>query len=174
MPGSAEDNIAAWCPVLLSPRPNFVGHMTLFVLSLISSMYVNLGIHSEKWLSFIWSVSRHLTPVLHRLTPFTCVGQIQACSRLLAELKIMLCMQEWIWFYSQVVSTSNDDDEGSENVTKKRNLRPFKPYRVYLDRLICQMWAIFHGVEFLRTLSRFKKRKENSSSYVHVLHKTRH
>ena len=29
-------------------------------------------------------------------------------------------------------------------------------------------------VEFIRTLSRFKKRKENSSSYVHVLHKTSH
>ena len=40
---------------------------------------------------------------------------------------------------AKVVSTSNDDDEGSENVVKKRNLRPFKPSRVYLDRLICQM-----------------------------------
>ena len=29
MPGSAEENVAAGCPVLLSPRPNFVGHMTL-------------------------------------------------------------------------------------------------------------------------------------------------
>ena len=30
---------------------------------------------------------------------------------------------------------SNDDDEGSENVTKKMNLRSFKLYRVYLDSL---------------------------------------
>ena len=29
----------------------------------------------------------------------------------------------------------------------------------------------FPGVEFLRILFKFKKRKENSSSYVHVLHK---
>ena len=37
---------------------------------------------------------------------------------------------------------------------------------------ICQMQATFHGVEFLRILFRFKKRKENSSSYVHFLHNT--
>ena len=37
---------------------------------------------------------------------------------------------------------------------------------------ICQMQATFPGAEFLRILFRFKKRKENSSSYVHVLHKT--
>ena len=30
---------------------------------------------------------------------------------------------------------SKDDDEGSENVAKKMNLRSFKLYRVYLDSL---------------------------------------
>ena len=30
----------------------------------------------------------------------------------------------------------------------------------------------FPGVEFLRILFKFKKRKENSSSYVHFLHET--
>ena len=34
------------------------------------------------------------------------------------------------------------------------------------------MQATFPGVEFLRMLFRFKKRKENPWSYVHVLHKT--
>ena len=34
------------------------------------------------------------------------------------------------------------------------------------------MQATFPGVEFLRILFKFKKRNENSSSYVHVLHKT--
>ena len=38
-------------------------------------------------------------------------------------------------------------------------------------RSICQVQATFPGVEFLRILFRFKKRRENSSSYVHVLHK---
>ena len=37
-------------------------------------------------------------------------------------------------------------------------------------RSICQMLATFPGVESLRILLGFKKRKENS--YVHVLHKT--
>ena len=39
-------------------------------------------------------------------------------------------------------------------------------------RSICQMLATSPGVEFVRMLFKFKKRKENSSSYVHVLHKT--
>ena len=38
-------------------------------------------------------------------------------------------------------------------------------------RSICQMQATFPGVEFVRTLFKFKKSKENSLSYVHVLHK---
>ena len=44
--------------------------------------------------------------------------------------------------------------------------------RVYLSLLIRQMYAISPGVEFLWTLSTFKKRKDNSSSYVHVLCET--
>ena len=40
--------------------------------------------------------------------------------------------------------------------------------------LICQMQAIlqatFPGVELLKILFKFKKKKENSSSYGHVLH----
>ena len=30
---------------------------------------------------------------------------------------------------------SNNDDDGSENMTKNMNLRPFKFYRVYLEPL---------------------------------------
>ena len=66
----------------------------------------------------------------------------------------------------------NDDDNGSENVAKRMNLRSFKLNRVYLDRSICQIQATFPGAEFLRILFKFKKRKENSSSHVHFLHKT--
>ena len=39
---------------------------------------------------------------------------------------------------------------------------------------MCQMQATFPGVEFLRTSSRFKKRKENLLSCVDVLQKTNH
>ena len=50
---------------------------------------------------------------------------------------------------------------------KKLNLPYFKCYRVYLELLN------FSNVgEFLRTLSRFRKKKENWSSYVHFLYKT--
>ena len=41
-------------------------------------------------------------------------------------------------------------------------------------RSICRMEAMFPGVEFSWTLSRFTKRKGNSSCYVHVLYKTSH
>ena len=67
---------------------------------------------------------------------------------------------------------SNDDGGSSENVAKKMNLSSFKLNRVYLDPIKCQMQATFPGVELLRILVRFKKRKEDSSSYVHVLDKT--
>ena len=67
---------------------------------------------------------------------------------------------------------SNDDDDGNENVAKKGNLRSFKLNHVYLDPLNMSNAGEFPGVEFLRILFKFKKRKENSSSYVHVLHKT--
>ena len=66
---------------------------------------------------------------------------------------------------------SNEDDDGSENVTEKMNLRSFNLIASIRTRSICQMQATFPGIEFLRSLFRFKKRKENSSSYVHVLHK---
>ena len=69
---------------------------------------------------------------------------------------------------------SNDDDEGSENVAKKMNLRSFKLIAYIWIRSVCQMEAIFPEVEFSRNLSRFIKRKGNSSCYVHVLYKTSH
>ena len=72
----------------------------------------------------------------------------------------------------KIGTLSKDDDDGSENVGKKMNLRSFKLNRVYLDPLNMSVQATFHGNEFLRILFRFKKRKENLSSYVHFLHKT--
>ena len=40
------------------------------------------------------------------------------------------------------------------------NLRSFKLYRVYLDPLNTQMQETFRGVEFVKNLFKFKKRKE--------------
>ena len=67
---------------------------------------------------------------------------------------------------------TEDDDDGSVNVGKKMNLRSFKLNRVFGPAQYVKMQATFPEVEFLRILFRFKKRKENSSSYVHVLYKT--
>ena len=73
----------------------------------------------------------------------------------------------------EVGRLSNDVDEDSKKVDKKMNLRPFKLYCVYLNSLnLSNVGDFFCGVEFLRTLSRFKKRKR--IMYVHVLHKTSH
>ena len=67
-----------------------------------------------------------------------------------------------------IETLSKDDDDGIENVDKKMNLRSFKLNRVYLDPLNISNAGSFPGVEFLRILFRFKKGKENSSSYFHV------
>ena len=77
-------------------------------------------------------------------------------------------------YFKLIGTLSNDDDDGSENVGKKMNLP------CLLSNLIASIWtrsirqvqATFPGVEFLKILFRLKKRKENSSLYVHVLHKT--
>ena len=65
---------------------------------------------------------------------------------------------------------------GNENASlKKMNLHPFKLYRVYFEPLnLSQTCATIPGVEFLRTLTMSKNRKENLSLHVHVLHKTSH
>ena len=55
---------------------------------------------------------------------------------------------------------------------KKKEFAFFQLNRVYLDALKMLMQETFPEDEFLRILFKFKKRKENSSSYVHVLHKT--
>ena len=68
---------------------------------------------------------------------------------------------------------SNDDDDGIDNVAKIIWICVLSNFIASIwTRSICQMQATFPGVEFLRVLLRFKKRKENLSSYVHVLHKT--
>ena len=58
------------------------------------------------------------------------------------------------------------------SVKKTMNLRSFNLIPSIWTRSIYQKQATFPGFEFLRILFRFKKRKENSSSYVHVHRKT--
>lgn len=57
---------------------------------------------------------------------------------MMMKMKMILLMMTVM-----TVESLGDDDDGSESVVNKVNLRRFKLYRVYLDRLICQMQAIF-------------------------------
>ena len=67
---------------------------------------------------------------------------------------------------------SKDDDDGSENVAKKMNLCSFKLNRVYLDTLNISNAGDFSWSWILKDfIHGIKKRKKNSSSYVHVLNK---
>ena len=76
---------------------------------------------------------------------------------------------------------TNWDQKKNRNLKQGRRRRQWKRrYKNDLSNLLasiwtrskCQMQATSHGVEFSRILFKFKKRKENSSSYVHVFHKT--
>ena len=64
---------------------------------------------------------------------------------------------------------SNDDDDGSENVAKKMNLRSFKLNRVHLDPLNMSNAGNFSWSWILKDFIQVQKRKKNSSSYVHFL-----
>ena len=44
-------------------------------------------------------------------------------------------MLSWVRDLHKIETLSKDDDDGSENVAKKMNLRSFKLNRVYLDPL---------------------------------------
>ena len=79
-----------------------------------------------------------------------------------------LVQREYVHLLILGTLSKEEDDDDSENVCKKINYLIASIWTCS----ICQMQATFPGVEFLRRLLRFKKRKENSSSYVHVLHKT--
>ena len=63
---------------------------------------------------------------------------------------------------------SRDNDDGSENVGKNMNLRSFRLNRVYLDLLNISNADDFSWSWILKDFIQV----QNSSSYVHVPHKT--
>ena len=104
---------------------------------------------------------------------------------LLLPLAFYFLSLEFIVFYGKPITKviftclllgtlRRDDDDGSEKVgkTNDRICALSSLIASIWTRSICQKQATFPGFEFLRTLFRFEKRKENSSSYVHVLRKT--
>ena len=76
--------------------------------------------------------------------------------------------------YTKWIGTlSKDDDDGSENVGNKMNLRAFRLNGVYLDPVNLSNEGDFSWSWILKDFIHVQKlRKENSSSYVHVVHKT--
>ena len=54
---------------------------------------------------------------------------------------------------------SNNDGDGQKNVTQEVNSHCLKLYRVYSISFIREMLKNFTGVEFQRTVSKYKKRK---------------
>ena len=82
-------------------------------------------------------------------------------------------LYSWKKLWVVIGTLSKDDDDGSENVAKKMNLRSFKLNRVYLDPLKMSNAGDFSWSWILKDfIHGIKKRKENSSSYGHVLNKT--
>ena len=67
---------------------------------------------------------------------------------------------------------TNGHDGSSENVAKNINNVLSNLNASIWICLIFQTQGIFLGVEFLRTLCKFKKKKLKLLSNVHVLHKT--
>ena len=80
----------------------------------------------------------------------------------------------------QLVHTGEPNRDLKQGRRRRQWKRRWKKWLCVLSNLlasiwtpsICQMQATFPGVKFLRILFRFKNRKENSSPFVHVLHKT--
>ena len=69
------------------------------------------------------------------------------------------------------LTLSNNDSDGYENVTQKVNSHYFKIYRAYSNSFSLSNIGKFSGVEFSKSVSKFRKKKK-SLPFVHVLDKT--
>ena len=81
----------------------------------------------------------------------------------------------WGFQLDKFGSLSNDDVDGSENHAKKNEFASFQTLsRLFGPTQFVKCGQFLLDLNSSRALSNFEKRKENSSSYVHVLHKTSH
>ena len=133
-------------------------------LTIVCSIYHHH--HHFYWLTFQkWAI-------ISRLIVFTdkfdqCLYRCQNASA------IVLFKNVLSWLTDLLGTLSKDDEDGSENVGKKKWICVLSNWIASIwTRSICQIQATFPGVKFLRILFRFKKMNENSSSYIHVLHKS--
>lgn len=81
---------------------------------------------------------------------------------------VLLC---WVQLFRVVCigSLGSNNDDGSANIAKEKNLLSFQLYCVHFDPLTGNLLnvGIVPVVEFLRIVSMFRKGKENLWSYVH-------
>ena len=71
-----------------------------------------------------------------------------------------------------IASLSNDDGNGNENVTRKYIFISFVLFRDYFNSLNFYKNGELSRNQIGKSGVQVKKENENSSSYVHVLHKT--
>ena len=77
------------------------------------------------------------------------------------------------WMTLSLYSTESlSNNDGNVTKTSLKNEAASNFIARIPSRSIREMFANFCGVEFLETVTKFRKRKEKSSSWVHVLHKT--
>ena len=78
-------------------------------------------------------------------------------------LSVLFFWGKWIYINREL----KQRDDGKKKFTSLKKsicVLPNFTTSIYVDRSICQMQTIFPGVEFLRTLSRFKKRMDMFTS----------
>lgn len=69
-------------------------------------------------------------------------------------------------------SLRSEDGDGGENVALKVISRSFNLHCDYSNYLLCAMQANSSGIESLRTISKFRRKKKASSWLVYVLLRT--
>ena len=69
-------------------------------------------------------------------------------------------------------SLRSEDGDGGENVALKVISRSFNLHCDYYNYLLCAMQANSSGIESLRTISKFRRKKKASSWLVYVLLRT--
>ena len=93
---------------------------------------------------------------------FTCAKYPDIFSTDCTIIKKAFCPHSVLW------SLSKDDDDGSENVSKNMNSRPFKLYRAYLDPLNVGdfSWSWFFSGLFLGSKRERKIRRRVFTSFI--------
>ena len=123
-----------------------------------------------KWFWTIFSLGApveytYILPINLTLSPVTFISIMMSSLNFIRLVRVVIT--------PSVGTLSDYDDNGSENIAKKMNFRPFKLYRVHLEPLNSSNVGDFSWNWILKGFTHVQIKKGNFfSSYVHVLHKT--